>query len=86
MEMKLERLKRLGIRGAAGAAMVTAPALAFAAAEVGGGGSNPVDLSAIGNAISFTQVGLAIAAVAASLALIYVGVKGAKIVLGFIRG
>ncbi|MFJ2994567.1 hypothetical protein [Pandoraea sp. NPDC087047] len=86
MKESLERLKAVGARAGIATAMIFAP---FAAHAEGGGGNGAVDLSAMTNAISFTNVGLAVVAVVAvgaSLALVYVGVKGAKIVLGFIRG
>ncbi|VVE53253.1 hypothetical protein [Pandoraea commovens] len=83
MKEKLERLKAIGGRAGVAAVMIATP---FAAHAEAGGGTGAVDLSAMTNSISFAQVGTAILAVAASLALIYVGVKGAKIVLGFIRG
>ncbi|VVE74010.1 phage-related membrane protein [Pandoraea anapnoica] len=83
MKEKLERLKAIGGRAGVAAVMIATP---FAAHAEAGGGTGGVDLSAMTNAISFTNVGLAVVSVGASLALVYVGVKGAKIVLGFIRG
>ncbi|MDM8356041.1 major capsid protein [Pandoraea communis] len=86
MKETLERLKTIGARVGVAATVIAVPTVARAEGGGGGGGSGAVDLSAVSSSISFAQVGTAIVAVAASLALIYVGVKGAKIVLGFIRG
>lgn len=45
-----------------------------------------VDLSALTGQINFESVSTAIMAIAASLAAVYVTLRGAKIVLGVIRG
>ncbi|VVD85137.1 hypothetical protein [Pandoraea fibrosis] len=86
MKETFERLKTMGARVGVASAVIAVPAVARAERSSGGGGSSAVDLSAIGNAVNFTQAGLAIAAVAAGMALLYVGVKGASVVLHFIRG
>ncbi|EON11994.1 hypothetical protein [Pandoraea sp. SD6-2] len=85
MKEMLERLKTIGARVGVAATVIAVPTVARAEGG-GGGGSGAVDLSAISNSINFTQVGLAIAAVAAGMALLYVGIKGASVVLRFIRG
>jgi hypothetical protein len=45
-----------------------------------------MDLSTLTSSIDFAQVGVALLAVAGALAGIYVGWKGAKLILSGIRG
>ena len=46
----------------------------------------PIDLSPITSGIDFSSVGVAIIAIAGLLATVYVAMKGAKIVLGMLKG
>lgn len=43
------------------------------------------DYSSLTSAIDFDSIGTAVLAVAALLAAVYAGIKGAKIVIGFLR-
>lgn len=56
------------------------PVLSFAAASAG------PDLSTLTGAVDLSTVGTAILAIAGTLALVYVAMRGAKLVLGMIRG
>lgn len=44
------------------------------------------DYSTLTSGIDFSTIGTGVLAVAALLAAVYAGIKGAKIVLGFLRG
>lgn len=44
-----------------------------------------MDYSSLTSAVDFTTVGTGVLAVAAALAGIYVGIKGARMLVGFIR-
>lgn len=43
------------------------------------------DYASLTDAVDFTTIGTAVLAVAALLAVVYAGIKGARIVLGFLR-
>jgi hypothetical protein len=58
------------------------PVLAFAQAAPSAG----PDLSTLTGAVDLSTVGTAILAIAGTLALVYVAMRGAKLVLGMIRG
>lgn len=44
------------------------------------------DVTAITGAVTFAQIIVGIAAIAASVVVVYVAVKGAKMLLSFVRG
>lgn len=48
-------------------------------------GATPWDYTALTSGIDFSQIGTGVLAVAALLAAVYAGIKGAKIVLAFLR-
>lgn len=85
MKTQFARIKRLGACAAAGLALATVPALAFAEGGGGGGGMN-FDVSAITGQISFASVATGVIAIAGLLAGVYVAIKSAKVILGMIRG
>ncbi|MCL2658826.1 MAG: major capsid protein [Betaproteobacteria bacterium] len=69
----MKTLKKLAL-----AAVAASPVLAFAA-------SGP-DLTQLTDAIDFTTVSTAVLAIAGLLATVYVAIRGAKTVIGMIRG
>jgi hypothetical protein len=73
-------LKKFRARASAIAGVVLT-SIALPAAADGG-----PDLSALTSSISFASVVTAILAVAALLATVYLAIKGARIVLAFLRG
>lgn len=69
---------KLSVLFAAAATVVAAPSV-FAAEGAAW------DYTAITNAVDFTSVSVGVMAVAALLAAVYAGIRGAKIVLGFFK-
>lgn len=70
---------------ATGVAVTTVVVMAPAAHATGTGTTAP-DLSALTNAVDFSTTITALMAIAGMLASVYISIKGAKIVLGMIRG
>lgn len=81
MKEAFQRLRSIGMRTSIGIAVGTASYMAKAA-DSGGG----PDLSSLTNGISMGSTITAILAVALSLATVYATLRGAKIVLGVIKG
>lgn len=78
MKAKLQRLEKMAARAAligAGAAGVEAHAATTAP-----------DFSSLTSGIDFSTVTTGVLAVAATLITVYVGIKGAKILIGMVRG
>ena len=72
-------LKKIGKKSVAAVFFTSAiSANAFAAAT-------PWDYSALTAGVDFSTISVGVLAVAALLAAVYAGIKGAKIVLGFLR-
>ncbi len=68
-------------------AIVVAAAAVFApVAQAAGGGSTAPDLSSLTNAVDFSTTITALLSIAGLLAGVYIAIKGAKTVLGMIRG
>ncbi|VVE58812.1 hypothetical protein PHO31112_05385 [Pandoraea horticolens] len=82
MKEALQHLRSIATRTSLGITLGTASCLAKA--ESGGGGSP--DLSSLTNGISMGSTTAAILAVALSLVTVYATLRGAKIVLGVIKG
>uniref|UniRef100_UPI00351BEF98 major capsid protein n=1 Tax=Rugamonas sp. CCM 8940 TaxID=2765359 RepID=UPI00351BEF98 len=73
---KMKVMKKIGL-GLVGAVAATAPVFALAA---------PPDLSSLTSAIDLSTVITAVLAVAAIIAGVYAAIKGAKTVLGLVKG
>lgn len=73
-------LKKLFAAAAVASTVVAAPSV-FAAGEAGGW-----DYSTLTSGVDFSTIAAGVLAVAGILAGVYAGIKGAKIVLGFLRG
>lgn len=72
-------LKKIGKKSVAAVFFASAvSANAFAAAT-------PWDYSTLTTGIDFSAIGVGVLAVAALLAAVYAGIRGAKIVLGFLK-
>ncbi|PMS20816.1 hypothetical protein C0Z18_09765 [Trinickia dabaoshanensis] len=76
MKMKLQQLKKIGTRSVA----VGAAAAAMQAHAAG------TDFSTLTTGIDFSTVTTGVLAVAATLITVYVAIKGAKILMGMVRG
>lgn len=79
MKTKLQALKALSVRSILGGVAVV-PVLAHAA-DVGG-----IDYTPMLSKIDFTSTIAAVMSIAALLAGLYLSIKGAKTVLGMVRG
>lgn len=67
--------------------LFVAAAVAVAAPSVFAAGDTTAwDYSALTSSIDFSSISVGVLAVAGILAGVYAGIKGAKIVLGFLRG
>lgn len=71
----IKQMKKLG------AAALAVPATALVASPAFADG----DFAALTSGISFDEVKVGVLAVAALLAAVYVAIKGARIILGFLR-
>lgn len=72
--------KSFAVAGSAVAVTVAAPSV-FAAE-----GALSWDYTGLTSSIDFSNISVGILAVAGTLAGVYAGIKGAKIILGFLRG
>lgn len=81
MKQKLQALRRLAddsaIRAGAGLAAITVPGVSLAA---------PPDMTALTDAVDFSTVTAAVLSVAASLIVVYIAWKGAKMVMNALKG
>lgn len=74
-------LKKYFAAAAFAVVAVVAPPSVFAAE-----GAAPWNYSTLTSSIDFSTISVGVLAVAGTLAGVYAGIKGAKIVLGFLRG
>lgn len=71
--------KKLFAAAAVASTVVAAPAV-FAAE-----GTAAWDYSSLTSSVDFSSIGTGVLSVAAAMAVVYAGIKGAQIVLGFLR-
>jgi len=78
MKAKLQELKKHSLR----LSMIAASAAAVEARAA----TTAPDFSTLTSGIDFSTVTVGVLAVAATLITVYVGIKGAKILIGMVRG
>ncbi|HEJ2274984.1 TPA: hypothetical protein ACR6K7_003990 [Pseudomonas aeruginosa] len=75
----MKNLKKLFVRGGSAAAVGAALVVSQSASAAGW------DYSGLTSGIDFSTIATGVLAVAALLASVYAGIKGARVVLGFLR-